>query len=85
MLGIGIKEESNNLVITWQLSRIELSLGDIEDVFFDNTYAGQEESAIRIGTPYATTDRVVIKTNSKTYILFTTNGQNILEKIQSYL
>ncbi|MFT9368026.1 hypothetical protein [Paenibacillus polymyxa] len=85
MLGIDIKKESNNLVITWQLSRIEVSLEDIEDVSFDNTYAGQEKDAIRIGTAYATTDRIVIKTNSKTYILFTTNGQNILKKIQSYL
>ena len=39
---------------------------DIEGISLDNTYAGEEKNAIRIGTPFATTDRVVIKTKKET-------------------
>ncbi|MCY7562849.1 SunI/YnzG family protein [Paenibacillus macerans] len=50
------------LIITWQLSKTEIFLKDIEEVGFDETYGGEEKNAIRIGTPYGTTDRVFIKT-----------------------
>lgn len=85
MLGIGVKKQDDKLVISWQLSKFEISVSEITDVFSDNTYAGEEKNAIRIGTPYATTDRIVIKTKSKIYILFTTNGVSLTNKINSYL
>jgi hypothetical protein len=71
-------------VITWQLTKVGIPISDIEGISLDNTYAGEEKNAIRIGTPFATTDRVVIKTKKETYILFTTNSNDILNKIQSY-
>lgn len=85
MLGIDVKEIEGKLVITWQLSKTVIPLSDIKDVSNDNTYGGEVRNAIRIGTPYGTTDRVVIKTSSQTYILFTTNGDNIMKKIKSFV
>ncbi|MFX5502080.1 hypothetical protein ACM5ME_18985, partial [Bacillus subtilis] len=41
------------------------------------------KSAVRIGFPYGSTDRVVIKTANNTYILFTTNAASIMSKIVS--
>ena len=50
----------------------------------DNTYAGVEEkSAIRIGTAYGTTDRILIKIVKQNYLLFTTNRVSILNKIKA--
>lgn len=85
MLGIGVKKQGDLLVITWQFSKTEIPLSNILDVYSDDTYAGEPPNAIRIGTPYATTDRIAIKTESNTYILFTTNGMNVLNKIKSFL
>ncbi|MEI2666264.1 hypothetical protein V8G47_16715 [Rossellomorea sp. LJF3] len=58
----------------YQLTKIEIPLSDIKDVVNDDTYGGEEKSALRIGTPYGHTDRVVIKTKKGTYILFTSIG-----------
>lgn len=49
----------------------------------DPNYGGEEKSAVRIGFPYGSTDRVVIKTARNTYILFTTNPALIMSKIVS--
>lgn len=81
MLGIKIGKSQNNLVIKWQLTKIEVPIGEIEDVFQDNTYAGNNKEALRLGTPYGTTDRIVIKTKSKDYILFTSNPISINSEI----
>lgn len=79
---IGIKvEKSKNLIINWQLSKIEIPIKEINDVFLDPNYGGEEKSAVRIGFPYGSTDRVVIKTTNSTYILFTTNAASIMNKI----
>lgn len=79
------KKNNDKLIITWQLSKTEIQISDIREVYSDDTYAGETNDAVRIGTPYGTTDRVVIKTTSITYILFTTNGLSILNKIRSFL
>ncbi|MCC2529612.1 hypothetical protein LKL24_19755 [Bacillus halotolerans] len=79
---IGIKvEKSKNLIINWQLSKIEIPIKEINDVFLDPNYGGEEKSAVRIGFPYGSTDRVMIKTTNSTYILFTTNAASIMNKI----
>ncbi|GAJ44104.1 hypothetical protein [Parageobacillus thermoglucosidasius] len=54
---------------------------DIVEVTLDDIYGGEEKTAIKIGTPYGETDRVVIQTHSNTYILFTTDAVSI--KIKS--
>lgn len=84
MLGIRISRENDQLVVKWQLAKIEIPFADITAVELDDTYAGTEPSAIRIGTPYATTDRVIITTLNNTYILFTTNYTAIQNKINRY-
>lgn len=43
----------------------------------------RRKEAVRIGFPYGSTDRVVIKTAYNTYILFTTNPALIMSKIVS--
>ncbi|WP_309247377.1 SunI/YnzG family protein [Bacillus halotolerans] len=68
-------------MINWQLSKIEIPIKEINDVFLDPNYGGEEKNAVRIGFPYGSTDRVVIKTANNTYILFTTNAGSIMSKI----
>ena len=81
---INVTKKYENLVIKWQLSKIEILLSDITEVDYDPTYGGEDKSAIRIGNPYASTDTVVIKTKKGTYILFTNIG-GVKEKILSYV
>ncbi|UGB33110.1 SunI/YnzG family protein [Metabacillus sp. B2-18] len=76
MLGLNIKKSNNIVSIKWQLTKVEIPTSEIIDV-------SEEKEAIRIGTPYGTTDRVVIKTTKKTYILYTTNPTSIKNKILS--
>lgn len=57
----------------------EIHIKEIDDVF--KIY--ERKSAVRIGFPYGSTDRVVIKTANNTYILFTTNAASIMSKIVS--
>ncbi|AIQ21148.1 hypothetical protein H70357_34050 [Paenibacillus sp. FSL H7-0357] len=82
MLGINVTQSDENLVIKWQLSKFEIPLSEIVEVTQDDTYGGSEKNAIRIGTPYGTTDRVVIKTQSIIYILFTSDAAAIIKKIE---
>ncbi|PJZ01186.1 MULTISPECIES: hypothetical protein [Bacillus] len=84
MLGINVEKSNENLMINWQLTKIEIPIKEINDVFLDPNYGGEEKSAVRIGFPYGSTDRVVIKTTNNTYILFTTNAASIMSKIVSY-
>lgn len=85
MFGIKVEKINDNLVIRWQLSKIEIPISEILDVSHDDTYGGDQKDAIRIGTPYGTTDRIIIKTNFKTYILFTTNVISLNKKISSIM
>lgn len=85
MFGIHVEKLNDNLVIRWQLSKIEIPISEIVDVSNDDTYGGEQKDAIRIGTPYGTTDRIKIMTNSKTYILFTTNTTSLSKKINSIM
>ncbi|MFC0190382.1 hypothetical protein ACFFJY_18935 [Fictibacillus aquaticus] len=81
---IKVAKKGEHLLIKWQLSKIEIPLSDITDVVNDDTYAGEEKSAIRIGNPYGNTDRVVIKTLKGTYVLFTSIG-GMRDKILSFM
>ncbi|MCF7606398.1 PH domain-containing protein [Bacillus subtilis] len=83
MLGINVEKSNENLIINWQLSKIEIPIKEINDAFLDPNYGGEEKSAVRIGFPYGSTDRVVIKTANNTYIMFTTNAASIMSKIVS--
>ncbi|MGV7115688.1 SunI/YnzG family protein [Paenibacillus kyungheensis] len=84
MLGINVIKDDDQIIVTWQLAKIEIPIKDITAVELDDSYGGTEPSAIRIGTPYGTTDRVIISTKSNTYILFTTNYTAIQNKINRY-
>ncbi|EEL39332.1 Hypothetical cytosolic protein [Bacillus toyonensis] len=84
MLGIHVKKTKEELIISWQLAKVTIPLGDVIEVIEDSTYAGVEESnVIRIGTAYGTTDRILIKTVKQNYVLFTTNKFSILNAIHA--
>ncbi|UOE77497.1 SunI/YnzG family protein [Parageobacillus thermoglucosidasius] len=85
MSGVKVEKVDDHVVISWLLSKIEIPISWITGITLGNTYGGEEKTAIRIGAPYGNTDRVVIKTNSNTYILFTTNGVSIKNKIRSFM
>ncbi|GAB6764356.1 hypothetical protein bcgnr5414_14280 [Bacillus cereus] len=82
MLGIDVKKTNEELIISWQIAKVQIPLSEIIEVTEDETYAGvEEENVIRIGTAYATTDRILIRTVKQNYLLFTTNKVAILNKI----
>ena len=85
MFDVFVKKVNSDVVIRWLLTKITIPLSDILAVTTDDTYGGKEKEAIRIGTPYATTDRVVIITKESTYVLFTTNYLSIQKKLNSYI
>lgn len=64
MLGIKVEKINDDLIIKWQLSKIEIPTFEIVNISHDHTYGGEQKDAIRIGIPYGTTDRIIIKTNS---------------------
>ncbi|TGB03590.1 hypothetical protein [Halobacillus salinus] len=81
MLDVKVKEKGDNVMIKWQFSKIEIPKSEIIEVISDETYSGQERAAIRIGFPYASTERFVVKTTKEDYILFT-SSVSIKEKIE---
>ncbi|MGE7887617.1 hypothetical protein ACQKN7_09570 [Bacillus cereus] len=82
MLGIDVRKTKEELIISWQLAEVTIPLRDVLEVTEDATYAGVEElTAIRIGTAYGTTDRILIRTVKQNYVLFTTNKVSILKAI----
>lgn len=84
MVGINISKKENDLVIKWQMSKTSIPIKDITSIAFDNTYGGGPNEAVRIGTPYGTTDRLVIHTETRSYLLFTTNIHSLTKKIEEY-
>ncbi|MBN8192973.1 hypothetical protein JI667_12550 [Bacillus sp. NTK074B] len=81
---VKVSGNDGNLRIKWQLSQIDIPISDIKGVSMDHTYSGEERKAVRIGLPYGHTDRIVIRTSSETYILYTSNG-GMKEKILSFM
>jgi hypothetical protein len=79
---VNVTKSKGKLIIKWQISTIEIPLSDITEVAEDNTYGGEVKDALRIGFPYGTADRIVIKTNAETYIVFT-NTEAVKKKIFS--
>ncbi|PDY44658.1 SunI/YnzG family protein [Bacillus pseudomycoides] len=82
-LGINVKKTEKELIIKWQFTKINIPLKEIVEITEDDTYAGEKSNAIRIGSPYGTTNRILIKTQTQDYILFTTNKSKILNEINS--
>lgn len=79
-----MSKTDKELIISWQLAEVQIPLSEIIEVTEDETYAGvEEENVIRIGTAYATTDRILIKTVKQNYLLFTTNRVAVLNKINA--
>lgn len=82
-VGIDVNKTDKELIIKWQLTEVRIPVQEIEEVLEDETYAGEDTSAIRIGAPYGTTDRIYIKTKKLNYILYTTNKIDLLKRINA--
>jgi Bacterial PH domain len=79
-----VSVKQHNLRIKWQFSTIDIPASSIKEVTLDDTYAGEEKRAIRLGFPYGHTDRVVIRTTSETYLLYTSNV-GVKDKIETLM
>lgn len=84
MLGMNVSKKENDLIVKWQLSKTNIPINEITSIKLDDTYGGENKEAVRIGTPYGTTDRLVIETNKQNYILFTTDIHSIIRKVETY-
>ncbi|MGE7186488.1 hypothetical protein ACQKKK_21705 [Peribacillus sp. NPDC006672] len=85
MIGIRIEKINENLIIKWQFTKVTIPISDIMAITNDDTYGGEGKSAIRIGSPYPATDRILIKTTEETYILFTSNAVSLKKRLTSYI
>ncbi|MGG4267818.1 hypothetical protein [Peribacillus simplex] len=85
MIGIKIEKINENLIIRWQFSKVTIPISDIMAITNDNTYGGEGKSAIRIGSPYPATDRILIKTTEEEYILFTSDAVSLKKRLTSYI
>ncbi len=72
MFDIKVKKIDDSILIKWQLNKIKIPIAEIVDISIDDTYPGEDPSAIRIGFPYGTVERVQIKTKSSSYLLYKT-------------
>lgn len=84
MLGVRAQQVENQLVIRWQLSKIEIPISDIKAVTLDDTYGGCEPSSVRIGAAYGASETILIRTHHQSYILFTSN-EALFPKISAIL
>ncbi|MEK4052882.1 hypothetical protein MHB84_04455 [Paenibacillus sp. FSL F4-0087] len=84
MLGIKVQQVENQLIIRWQLSKIEIPISDIKTVTLDDTYGGSEPSAVRIGAAYGSSETILIRTTNQHYILFT-SSETLFPKISAML
>ncbi|MBA2176230.1 hypothetical protein H0266_15135 [Halobacillus locisalis] len=84
MIGVKVRESGENVLISWQFSKVKIPINEIKEVISDDTYGGEERKAMRIGFPYATTERIVIKTTKEDYILYT-NNTSVKNKIEQFI
>ncbi|WP_245347767.1 hypothetical protein [Oceanobacillus polygoni] len=71
---VKVTKEEEHIVFKWQLQKVKIPIPEIIDVTNDETYAGEDKTAIRIGYPYGTTERIYIKTHQSNYIIYTSIG-----------
>ncbi|AOV06265.1 hypothetical protein [Sporosarcina ureilytica] len=84
MFEVKVEKRDDQVVIKWQFSKTEIPISEIINVTYDHTYAGESKTAMRIGYPYGTTDRILIQTARKDYLIYTSVGAT-KEKILSLL
>ncbi|HLR41267.1 MAG TPA: hypothetical protein VK091_06280 [Virgibacillus sp.] len=84
MFEIKVTKQGESIAIKWLLGKIKIPVSEIIDVTYDESYAGESKTAVRIGYPYGTTDRILIKTVKTNYIIYTSIG-SIKEKILSLI
>lgn len=78
MIGLRVKEKDGMVVLKWMLSEVKIPKAHILEVVSDETYGGKDIQALRMGFPYATTERYLLKTTEQNYLLYT--GDHHLKK-----
>ncbi|WP_082233054.1 hypothetical protein [Halobacillus massiliensis] len=81
MIGIHVKDKDDAILVTWQLSKVEIPKYEILEVLNDDSFSGEDAAAYRLGFPYGTTERIIIITKKENYVLFT-NDTNLKNKIE---
>ncbi|MEO2204598.1 hypothetical protein ABGV42_12665 [Paenibacillus pabuli] len=84
MLGVKVEQETDQLIIRWQFSKIRIPITDIQSVTLDDTYGGSEPSATRIGAAYGASETILIRTAHQSYVLFTSN-ETLFPKISALI
>ncbi len=84
MFEVKVTKQGDAIRIKWQLVKVKVPISEIIDVTYDESYAGESKTAVRIGYPYGTTDRILIKTIKTNYIIYTSIGST-KEKILSLI
>ncbi|SES21327.1 hypothetical protein SAMN04487944_1243 [Gracilibacillus ureilyticus] len=78
-------DDGQNIIIKWQFSKIVIPSEGIKEVLSDDTYGGNDPKALRIGFPYGSTDRVLLRTNEGNYLIYTSNPHTITKKLKKYV
>ncbi|MDO7905060.1 hypothetical protein Q5741_01370 [Paenibacillus sp. JX-17] len=82
MIGIQVKKVEDQLIIRWQLSKTIIPIADITEIYLDDTYAGTDPAAVRIGLPSGTSERIVIRTHKQSYVLFLFDSTKMMNRLQ---
>lgn len=84
MFEVKINKKDDFIIVKWQLNTIKIPISEIIDVTDDDTYAGKSKTAMRIGYPYGTTERIIIQTVQTDYLIYTSIGST-KEKVLSLI
>src|SRR5699024_11572266 len=84
MFEVKVTKQGDAIGIKWRLVKVKVPIAEIIDVTYDESYAGESKTAVRIGYPYGTTNRILIKTVKTNYIIYTSIGST-KEKILSLI
>ncbi|OIK13317.1 hypothetical protein [Bacillus sp. MUM 13] len=80
---VEIMDKEDFIILKWQLSHIEIPKNDILSIKQDDTYAGDPSATVRLGFPYASTDRLLIETRHDKYLVFTNESPKFLRILQT--
>ncbi|OEH93581.1 hypothetical protein [Bacillus solimangrovi] len=81
-MSVKVKDNGDRITISWLVSKFNIDKKEITNVYEGSEYAGDASISVHIGHPYANTDRIIIETTSDNYLIYTSNGDGILELLQ---
>ncbi|PEE40963.1 SunI/YnzG family protein [Bacillus pseudomycoides] len=82
MQDIKVTKTHEQLTIEWQTAEINILLEDIVEIIEDNDYVPEKKRLVKIGTQSSESDRILIRTTTLDYALFTINKISLSNKIR---